>query len=327
MTTPTLRASCGRRPCARSRGWGFRSSTSTTRSARRVNEIDMRFADALSMADHTVTYRLIVKEIAKKAGFHATFMPKPIFGENGSGMHTHQSLFSEGRNAAPRGRRPVASIRQRQGVHRGPALPRARDRGRLRAVDQPGRSASCRVRGPRVRRVVAAQPVGADPDPALQAGLRAGDPRGDPVSRPGVQPVPHVRLPAPRRLRESSRATSRPPDGDELYHLTAEQREARGIVALPETLGGSTRSRTPTSPARRWPALLTAVEPAEGVGRVPRPADTVGARPPPGGANAAAETTSTALAVEPPAWHDATGPAAACGTAAAELTVDREPPG
>ena len=63
------------------------------------HEIDMRFAPALEMADHTVTYRLIVKEVAKKAGFHATFMPKPIFGENGSGMHTHQSLFKEGRNA------------------------------------------------------------------------------------------------------------------------------------------------------------------------------------------------------------------------------------
>jgi glutamine synthetase len=63
------------------------------------HEIDMRYADALAMADHTVTYRLIVKEIAKKAGYHATFMPKPIFGENGSGMHTHQSLFKNGRNA------------------------------------------------------------------------------------------------------------------------------------------------------------------------------------------------------------------------------------
>src|SRR5438876_8269849 len=63
------------------------------------HEIDMRFSDALAMADHTVTYRLIVKEIAKKSGYHATFMPKPIFGENGSGMHTHQSLFNEGRNA------------------------------------------------------------------------------------------------------------------------------------------------------------------------------------------------------------------------------------
>ena len=63
------------------------------------HEIDMRFAPALTMADHTMTYRLIVKEVAKKAGFHATFMPKPIFGENGSGMHTHQSLFKDGRNS------------------------------------------------------------------------------------------------------------------------------------------------------------------------------------------------------------------------------------
>src|SRR4029079_5611401 len=62
------------------------------------HEIDMRFAPALEMADHTVTYRLVVKEVAKKAGYHATFMPKPIFGENGSGMHTHMSLFTDGRN-------------------------------------------------------------------------------------------------------------------------------------------------------------------------------------------------------------------------------------
>ncbi len=63
------------------------------------HEIDMQFSDALAMADHTITYRLVVKEIAKKAGYHATFMPKPIFGENGSGMHTHQSLFAGGKNA------------------------------------------------------------------------------------------------------------------------------------------------------------------------------------------------------------------------------------
>src|SRR5215211_4128725 len=63
------------------------------------HEIDMRYAPALDMADFTLTYRLIVKEIAAKNGVYATFMPKPIFGENGSGMHTHQSLFTDGRNA------------------------------------------------------------------------------------------------------------------------------------------------------------------------------------------------------------------------------------
>src|SRR2546425_3684136 len=63
------------------------------------HEIDMRFADAMKMADDCMTYRITVKEYAMKYGWHATFMPKPLFGENGSGMHTHQSLFAGGRNA------------------------------------------------------------------------------------------------------------------------------------------------------------------------------------------------------------------------------------
>jgi glutamine synthetase len=63
------------------------------------HEIDMRYDDALKMADNMVTYRLAVKEIASKYGVYATFMPKPLFGENGSGMHTHQSLFKGEDNA------------------------------------------------------------------------------------------------------------------------------------------------------------------------------------------------------------------------------------
>src|SRR3712207_5583312 len=63
------------------------------------HEIDMRYADALKMADDCMTYRITVKEYALKYGWHATFMPKPLFGQNGSGMHTHQSLFKAGRNA------------------------------------------------------------------------------------------------------------------------------------------------------------------------------------------------------------------------------------
>jgi glutamine synthetase len=63
------------------------------------HEIDLRFEDALTMADIVVTHRITVKEIAKQYNVYATFMPKPIFGQNGSGMHTHQSLFKGGRNA------------------------------------------------------------------------------------------------------------------------------------------------------------------------------------------------------------------------------------
>jgi len=63
------------------------------------HEIDMRYTDAMTMADNVMTYRLIVKQIALQHGVYATFMPKPIFGINGSGMHVHQSLFKGDRNA------------------------------------------------------------------------------------------------------------------------------------------------------------------------------------------------------------------------------------
>lgn len=64
------------------------------------HEIDLRYADALSMADAVMTYKLVVKEIATRHGVYASFMPKPLAGEPGSGMHVHQSLFDrEGNNA------------------------------------------------------------------------------------------------------------------------------------------------------------------------------------------------------------------------------------
>jgi len=62
------------------------------------HEIDLRYDEALKMADKTMTYRIVVKEIARRNGYHATFMPKPIYGVNGSGMHVHQSLFKGDNN-------------------------------------------------------------------------------------------------------------------------------------------------------------------------------------------------------------------------------------
>ena len=63
------------------------------------HEVDMRYKDALAMSDDCMTYRTTVKQYALEHGWHATFMPKPLFGENGSGMHVHQSLAKDGRNA------------------------------------------------------------------------------------------------------------------------------------------------------------------------------------------------------------------------------------
>jgi glutamine synthetase len=63
------------------------------------HEIDLRYQEAMAMADMAMLYRLVVKEVAREEGVYATFMPKPVFGINGSGMHCHQSLFKGERNA------------------------------------------------------------------------------------------------------------------------------------------------------------------------------------------------------------------------------------
>ncbi len=78
---------------------GIRVEYSHHEVAPSQHEIDLRYADALEMADIVMTYKVTVKEIARKYGVYATFMPKPIYGVNGSGMHTHQSLFIGNKNA------------------------------------------------------------------------------------------------------------------------------------------------------------------------------------------------------------------------------------
>jgi glutamine synthetase len=78
---------------------GIRVEYSHHEVAPSQHEIDLRYDEGLRMADKTMTYRVVVKEIARQYGCYATFMPKPIFGQNGSGMHVHQSLFKGDRNA------------------------------------------------------------------------------------------------------------------------------------------------------------------------------------------------------------------------------------
>ena len=202
------------------------------------HEIDMRFAPALEMADHTVTYRLIVKEIAKKAGYHATFMPKPIFGENGSGMHTHQSLFTDGRNAffdgddqwhlsaagkafiagQLRHAREIAAIFA-QWVNSYKRLVPGYEAPVYVAWSQRNRSALIRI--PLYK---------PGSEQATRAEIRCPDPACNPyltfatLLHAGLEGIEQgYELPEPMETN--------------LYHLTPEQRRERGIVSLPETLG------------------------------------------------------------------------------------------
>ena len=78
---------------------GFEVEAAHHEVAHGQHEIDFRYADALKTADNIATFRFVVKQVAQQFGLVASFMPKPIFGQNGSGMHTHQSLFRDGENA------------------------------------------------------------------------------------------------------------------------------------------------------------------------------------------------------------------------------------
>jgi glutamine synthetase len=77
---------------------GFHVEAAHHEVAAGQHEIDFRYDDVLMTADNISTFRFVVKHVAMTNGLHATFMPKPVFGINGSGMHTHQSLLSDGRN-------------------------------------------------------------------------------------------------------------------------------------------------------------------------------------------------------------------------------------
>src|SRR5688572_25874278 len=78
---------------------GFEVEAAHHEVAHGQHEIDFRYADALETADNIATFRFVVKYVARTFGLTASFMPKPIFGQNGSGMHTHQSLFRGDENA------------------------------------------------------------------------------------------------------------------------------------------------------------------------------------------------------------------------------------
>src|SRR3954464_13483058 len=202
------------------------------------HEIDMRYASALDMADHTVTYRLVVKEIAKKAGYHATFMPKPLFGENGSGMHTHQSLFSEGKNAFfdPDDEWHLSEVGK---AFIAGQLRHAREISAVFAqwVNSykrlvPGYEAPVYVAWSRRNRSALIRIPLYKPgnEQATRAEIRCPDPACNPyltfaaLLHAGLEGIEKgYKLPEPME--------------QNLYKLSPEERKSRGIVALPETLG------------------------------------------------------------------------------------------
>ena len=171
-------------------------------------EIDLRFQTLTRMADQVMTYKYVVKNVARAHGKSVTFMPKPIFGDNGSGMHCHQSLWKEGTPlmADKSGLRRALAARAR--LRRRPARARAGAARVLRADDELVPPARAGLRGAGEPRLLAAQPLGVHPDPDV---LRLAEGEADrvPLPRRGREPVPRLLGDADGRDRRD-RARARP---------------------------------------------------------------------------------------------------------------------
>ena len=239
------------------------------------HEIDMRYDDALRMADNVMTYRTIVKEIAHAHGCYATFMPKPLSDENGSGMHTHQSLFRGDQNAfydpdgedllSADGKAFVAGLLRHareiscvfaQWVNSYKRLVPGFEAPVYVAWSRRNRSAMVRV-------------------PMHRPGQERDDAGRAALPRSGLQPVPDLRRPASRRAggdREGLRAA--PADGDQPLRPDPRGAGARRHRQPARDPGrghraGRRQRAAPEVPGRAHPFPLRRAE-ARGVGGLPR---------------------------------------------------------
>jgi len=202
------------------------------------HEIALRATDALNAADNVVTSRITVKEYALKEGWHATFMPKPLEGENGSGMHTHLSLNRDGENAFFDGDDPYGLSEVGRGFIAG-QLRHARELSAIFAqwVNSykrlvPGFEAPVYVAWSRRNRsaLVRVPPHRPGADEATHMELRCPDPACNPyltfavLLQAGLEGIEKgYELPEPMEKN--------------LYHLSPDDRRRLGIEQLPETLG------------------------------------------------------------------------------------------
>jgi len=202
------------------------------------HEIDMKYGDALEMADHVITYRIVVKEIAQKYGVYATFMPKPLFGENGSGMHTHQSLFKGDRNVffSPESEYNLSDVAKK---FISGQLAHAREMSAIFAqwVNSykrlvPGYEAPVYIAWSKRNRSALIRVPMYHPgkENATRAELRCPDPACNPYLTFAVM------LQAGLEGIEKNYPLSEPMEKN-LYHLSSEERKAMGIESLPDSLG------------------------------------------------------------------------------------------
>jgi glutamine synthetase len=214
---------------------GFEIEASHHEVAPGQHEIDFKYANAIMAADQIQTFKIVVKTIARQHGLHATFMPKPLFGMNGSGMHCHQSLFTaEGENAfydendklglSSTARQYMAGIlRHARGIA---AITNPTVNSYKRLV--PGYEAPCYVawsasnRSPMIR-------IPASRGLSTRVEVRNPDPAANPYLALAVMLAAGL-----DGIRNKMQLP--PPTDRNIYVMTEEEREEQGIPSLPVSL-------------------------------------------------------------------------------------------
>lgn len=213
---------------------GFEIEASHHEVAPGQHEIDFKYADAIKAADQIQTFKLVVKTVARQHGLHATFMPKPLFGVNGSGMHAHQSLFNGSTNTfydesdklglSATARYYMAGILRHARAFAAITNPTVNSYKRL----VPGYEAPCYVawsasnRSPMIRipasRGLSTRVEVRNPDPAANPYLALAV-----MLKAGLDGIKNkMQLP--------------PPTDRNIYVMTEEEREDQGIPSLPVNL-------------------------------------------------------------------------------------------
>ncbi|MDW8325167.1 MAG: type I glutamate--ammonia ligase [Anaerolineales bacterium] len=201
------------------------------------HEIDFKYDNALRTADNAVTLRLTLKAIAQKNGLYCTFMPKPVAGINGSGMHTHQSLWRDGKNAfadgddeyglSPIAKHFIAGQLKHARAISAVIAPLVNSYKRL----VPGYEAPVYISWARINRSALIRIPKVSPGrvaTATRIELRCPDPSANPylafavMLMAGLDGVQH-KLPAP------------PPNEEDLYHL--DEARQKSLTAMPGSLG------------------------------------------------------------------------------------------
>ncbi|MCL6548327.1 MAG: type I glutamate--ammonia ligase [Alicyclobacillus sp.] len=213
---------------------GFEIEASHHEVAPGQHEIDFKYADAVEAADNIATFRMVVKTVARQYGLHATFMPKPVYGINGSGMHCHLSLFKDGKNAfyderdelglSDTARHFLAGILEHACAFTAVCNPTVNSYKRLvPGFEAPSYVAwSAKNRSPLVR-------IPAARGSSTRIEVRSPDPSCNPYLAIAVMlasGLDGVR----RKLRLP------PPVNRNIYIMTEEEKEAAGIRSLPENL-------------------------------------------------------------------------------------------